>query len=198
MRGAGMVRCWIVLAIVLMFAGDVLAQPGATPAPPPPAPLNLQGRAIERVQFRGNRKVEDDAIRVQLLSKPGTLLDAAKLREDLRAMWKMGFFADIDVEAEVVASGGVTLTFAVKEKPAIRKILIAGNDDMGLDKINEVLDLELDAIVDIGKVKKNREKIADLYVQKGFYLATVDYEVKPVNESEVDVWFTVDEKAKVK
>ncbi len=198
MRGAGMVRCWIVLAIVLMFAGDVLAQPGATPAPPPPAPLNLQGRAIERVQFRGNRKVEDDAIRVQLLSKPGTLLDAAKLREDLRAMWKMGFFADIDVEAEVVASGGVTLTFAVKEKPAIRKILIAGNDDMGLDKINEVLDLELDAIVDIGKVKKNREKIADLYVQKGFYLATVDFEVKPVNESEVDVWFTIDEKAKVK
>jgi len=162
------------------------------------APLNLQGRAIDRVQFRGNRKVEDDAIRVQLLSKAGTLLDAAKLREDLRAMWKMGFFADIDVEAEVGTSGGVTLTFAVKEKPSIRKILIAGNSEMGLDKINEVLDLELDAIVDIGKVKKNRQKIADVYVQKGFYLATVDYEVKPVNESEVDVWFTVDEKAKVK
>ena len=61
-----------------------------------------------------------------------------------------------------------------------------------------MLDLELDAIVDIAKVKKNREKIADLYVQKGFYLATVDYEIKPVNEAEVDVWFTVDEKAKVK
>ena len=54
------------------------------------------------------------------------------------------------------------------------------------------------AIVDISKVKKNREKIADLYVQKGFYLATVDYEIKPVNEAEVDVWFKIDEKAKVK
>ena len=69
-----------------------------------PAPRSRRsgpGRPIERVQFRGNRKVEDDAIRVQLLSKPGTLLDSAKLREDLRAMWKMGFFADIDVEGEV-------------------------------------------------------------------------------------------------
>lgn len=191
-------RLWLrlsVLAVALMIARDVSAQPSPAPAP---APLNLQGRAIERVQFRGNRKVEDDAIRVQLLSKAGTLLDAAKLREDLRAMWKMGFFADIDVEAEVSASGGVTLTFAVKEKPSIRKVLIAGNEGMELEKINEVLDLELDAIVDVGKVKKNREKIADLYVQKGFYLATVDYEVKPVNESEVDVWFTIDEKAKVK
>lgn len=175
--------------------------PAPAPAPTPPGPsqstLNLQGRAIERVQFRGNRKVEDDAIRVQLLSKPGTLLDGAKLREDLRTMWKMGFFADIDVEAEVASSGGVTLTFAVKEKPAIRKVLVAGNSELGLDKINGVLDLELDAIVDISKVKKNRDKVAELYVQKGFYLATVDYEIKPVNEAEVDVYFKVDEKAKV-
>src|SRR5262249_51621380 len=184
--------------------------PTPTPAPAPaPAPgpdssagpedtLRLQGRPIDRVQFRGNRKVEDDAIRVQLLSKPGTLLDAAKLREDLRAMWKLGFFADIDVQAEVGQTGGVTLTFAVKEKPAIRKVLVAGQSELGLDKINEVIDLELDAIVDISKVKKNRQKIADLYVQKGFYLATVDYEIKPVNEAEVDVWFKIDEKSKVK
>ncbi|HEX5060266.1 MAG TPA: outer membrane protein assembly factor BamA [Kofleriaceae bacterium] len=176
-------------------------QPAPQPQAPPPSAsgaVTWQGRPIERVQFRGNRKVEDDAIRVQLLSKPGTLLDAAKLREDLRAMWKMGFFADIDVEGEVGTSGAITLTFAVKEKPAIRKVLVAGNSDLGLDKINEVIDLELDAIVDISKVKKNREKIADLYVQKGFYLATVDYEIKPVNEAEVDVWFKIDEKSKVK
>jgi outer membrane protein insertion porin family len=193
-----------------VLAPGAHAQPSPAPAPAPaPAPtpdpsgapddtLKLQGRPIERVQFRGNRKVEDDAIRVQLLSKPGTLLDAGKLREDLRAMWKLGFFADIDVEAEVAQNGGVTLTFAVKEKPAVRKVLVAGNSELGLDKINEVIDLELDAIVDISKVKKNRQKIADLYVQKGFYLATVDYEIKPVNEAEVDVWFKVDEKAKVK
>ncbi|NVB81462.1 MAG: outer membrane protein assembly factor BamA [Kofleriaceae bacterium] len=176
------------------------SQPQGPQQTPPPSGggVSWQGRPIERVQFRGNRKVEDDAIRVQLLSKPGTLLDATKLREDLRAMWKMGFFADIDVEGEVGPSGALTLTFAVKEKPAIRKVLIAGNAEMGLDKINEVLDLELDAIVDISKVKKNRDKIADLYVQKGFYLATVDYEIKPVNEAEVDVWFKIDEKAKVK
>jgi outer membrane protein insertion porin family len=180
------------------------ASPAAPLAPTPssgPAgsnPLAWQGRPIERVQFRGNRKIEDDAIRVQLLSKAGTLLDATKLREDLRAMWKLGFFADIDVEGEIGPNGSITLTFAVKEKPSIRKVLIAGNSDLELSKINEVLDLELDTIVDISKVKKNRDKIADLYVQKGYYLATVDWEIKPVNETEVDVWFKIDEKAKVK
>jgi outer membrane protein insertion porin family len=176
------------------------AAPAAQPSPALPTAVGpaMQGRPVERVQFRGNRKVEDDAIRVQLLSKPGTLFDASKMREDIRAMWKMGFFADVTVEAEVGATGGLILTFAVKEKPSIRKVLVAGNQELELSKINEVIDLELDTIVDIGKVKKNREKIADQYVQKGFYLATVDYEIKPVNEAEVDVWFKVDEKAKVK
>src|SRR3954467_12033413 len=122
-------RLLLAIAFLGIAFGIVAAQPTpATPTPnvpPSPAPVARQGRAVERVQFRGNRKVEDDAIRVQLLSKPGTLLDATKLREDLRAMWKMGFFADIDVEAEVGQSGGVTLTFVVKEKPSIRKVLIA-------------------------------------------------------------------------
>ncbi|HEX7836404.1 MAG TPA: outer membrane protein assembly factor BamA [Kofleriaceae bacterium] len=200
-----MKRSLLVFVFCVIFAGlagRATAQPGQAPsAPQGPAAATspaMQGRPIERVQFRGNRKVEDDAIRVQLLSKPGTLFDAAKLREDIRAMWKMGFFADVNVEAEVGASGALTLTFAVKEKPSIRKVLVAGNHELGLDKINEVIDLELDTIVDIAKIKKNREKIADQYVQKGFYLATVDYELKPVNEAEVDVWFKIDEKAKVK
>jgi len=203
----------LVAALVVALVQVAAAQPApATPSPSPtptpapaqaqPAPasgvLQWQGRPISHVQFSGNRKVEDDAIRVQLLSKPGTLLDAAKLREDIRAIWKLGFFADVDVEGEIDSGGGVTLTFAVKEKPSIRKVLVAGNSDVELSKINEVIDLELDSIVDIAKVKKNREKIADLYVQKGFYLATVDYEIRPVNETEVDVWFKIDEKSKVK
>jgi outer membrane protein insertion porin family len=199
-----MLSCAVGAGLVARSAAQPSATPAppaapATPAAPPTAPgPELQGRPIERVQFRGNRKVEDDAIRVQLLSKPGALYDVSKMRDDIRAMWKMGFFADVNVEAEINASGGLTLTFAVKEKPSIRKVLVAGNQEVGLDKINEVIDLELDTIVDIAKIKKNREKIADQYVQKGFYLATVDYEIKPVNEAEVDVWFKIDEKAKVK
>ncbi len=174
---------------------------GAVPGDPDddgdaPTP-RMVGRPIDRIQFRGNRKVEDDAIRVNLQSKVGATIDAAKVREDVRAMWKMGFFSDVTVEAEIGPGGGAILTFSVKEKPSVRKVLVDGFKDLELEKINEVIDLERDAILDVSKVKQNREKIADLYVQKGYYLATVDFEVKPVNEAEVDVWFTVDERSKV-
>src|SRR5690606_20999090 len=95
------------------------------------------------------------------------------------------------------AAGGVVVVFSVEEKPSVRKVLVSGNDEVELGDINEVLDLERDAILDITKVKQNREKIHDLYVEKGFYLADVSYEIERVNESEVDILYVVDENSKV-
>lgn len=155
------------------------------------------GKKIERIQFRGNRKVEDDAIRVNLATKAGSLLEAQRLRADIRSMWRMGFFKDVVVEAEPTDTGGVIITFSLSEKSSIRKVLISGNKELGIDKINEVLDLKRDSILDISKIKKNREKIHDLYVEKGYYLASVEYDIRTANESEVDVWYIVDENSKV-
>ena len=196
-----------VAALLALALPRVAAAGGPPSATPPSAPAGpgaggigpaMQGRPIDRVQFRGNRKVEDDAIRVNLLTKAGGLLDLAKLREDIRSMWRMGFFADISVEGDLTATGSIALTFAVKEKPSIRHVFVSGNDEVELDKINEAIDLELDSIVDVSKIKKDRDKIIGVYIEKGFYLATVDYEIKSVSETEVDVYFIVDEKSKVK
>src|SRR6185436_8859083 len=107
------------------------------------------------------------------------------------------FFEDVRVEATQSDSGGVIITFVVSEKPSIRKILVQGAKELGLDKINEVIDLKRDSILDVAKVKKNVEKVRDLYVSKGFYLASVDYQVRQVDESEVDVWLIVSEETKV-
>ena len=186
-----------VLALCLVPAGSALAQPGVPAVAGDAGDEALFGRAITRIQFRGNRKVEDDAIRVNLRSKVGESLKPETVRADLRAMWDMGFFEDIVVEAEPEGADGVVLIFAVDEKPSMRKVLVAGNRAINLEKINEVLDLKRDTILDIAKVKRNRDKIHDLYVEKGYYLASVDYELRPASETEVDVWFVIDERTKV-
>ncbi|GAB4517288.1 MAG: outer membrane protein assembly factor BamA [Haliangiales bacterium] len=157
----------------------------------------LLGRSIERIQFRGNRKVEDDAMRVNLRSQAGASLTAEAVRADIRSIWQMGFFDDVKVKVEPLASGNVVLVFEVTEKPSIRKVFISGNEEVDLEKINEVLDLERASILDVSKVQKNRGKIHDLYVEKGYYLASVDYELRPANEAQVDVWYIVDERSRV-
>jgi outer membrane protein insertion porin family len=199
-------RLGIAVALVLC-----LARAESAPAQPDTPALAgeagddaLFGRTITRIQFRGNRKVEDDAIRVNLRSKVGDTLKPETVRSDLRAMWEMGFFEDIVIEAEPEGADGVVLIFAIDEKPSIRKVLISGNEEINLEKINEVLDLKRDTILDVAKVKQNREKIHDLYVEKGFYLASVDYEIRPASQgqvdtdqAEVDIWFIIDERSKV-
>jgi outer membrane protein insertion porin family len=197
-------RLLVVAAVLVTGVTHAKADPPpesqkAEEIPAPPTPLDLAAKppVVQKIAFTGNRKVEDDAVRVNLTTVVGAPLDREKLREDVRALWKMGFFEDVKVEATPAPGGGIVLTFAMFEKPSIRKILVQGNDELGLDKINEVLDLKRDSILDVAKVKKNTQKIHDLYISKGFYLASCDYQVRPISDTEVDVWLTVRENSKV-
>jgi outer membrane protein insertion porin family len=208
-------RGWFLIfsAVGLLPAGAALAQTtpdgGASPPRSPPAATagdagtaspspgpEVLSLEVKRVQFRGNRKVEDDALRVNLRVVPGASLTQDLLREDVRSIWRMGFFEDVQVEANP-AEGGVVVVFVLKEKPSIRKIYVSGHEEVGLTKINEVLDIKKEQILDLAKIKKNMEKIRELYLQRGFYMADVTHELKRVGASEVDVTFRVHENAKV-
>jgi outer membrane protein insertion porin family len=151
---------------------------------------------VVRVHFRGNRKVEDDALKVNLKTKPGLVLSKELLQDDVRTLWRLGYFEDVQVET-AEAEGGLVVTFVLKEKPAIRKIYVSGHDEVGLTKINEVLDLKKEQVLDLAKIKKNVEKIRELYLQRGFYMAEVDYELHRDSPGQVDVYFRVHENSKV-
>jgi outer membrane protein insertion porin family len=166
------------------------------PEAKPEALVKVPSLKVVRVQFRGNRKVEDDAIRVNLHTLPGQSLNKDILQDDVRVIWKMGYFEDVQVETTDTA-GGVLLTYVLKEKPAIRKIYVSGHEEVGLSKINEVLDIKKEQVLDLAKIKKNVEKIRELYLQRGFYMADVDYELRRDSPGEVDVYFRVHENSKV-
>lgn len=151
---------------------------------------------IRKILFKGNKKVENAAIKAVLLSKEGQPFLYSRLANDVRAIWSMGYFDDVKVN-RLKTARGVILIYIVQEKPSVRKIIVGGNDEVDLDKINEVLDLKKDAILDTAQVKRNLEKIRDLYIEKGFYLAEVSYRIRKANATEVDIIYTIDEHAKV-
>jgi outer membrane protein insertion porin family len=164
------------------------------------------GRPVEKILFRGNVKVETAAMQRALSAeerpgqKPievGQPLELRQIQEDIKALWKTNQFDDIRVETEEGSEGGVVVIYVVREKRSIRKIYVSGNSEVGLDKINEVLDLKKDTIYDPAKVKRNAEKIHDLYVEKGFYLADVRTDFKIQSPTKLDIYFIIDEHAKV-
>lgn len=153
---------------------------------------------ISEIRFRGNRRVESEAMRIELDSNVGELVTPEKLSRDLKALWALGYFEDVSVEGELTAAG-VVLTYVVKERPTIRKLIVEGNSKVKLDDINEVLDVEQNAVLELGAIKANVEQIKALYTQSGFFLAEVDYAVRPVEgqPGKVDVVFVINEAEEV-
>jgi outer membrane protein insertion porin family len=176
-----------VCALLAVMTACLLASTAAVAKEPP---------AVFKVAFSGNRKVEDAAIKAVLSTKVGQPMRFSRLSADVRAIWAMGYFEDVQVNM-LTSSRGVVLVYVVKEKPSVRKVIVGGNDEVDLEKVNEVLDLKKNAILDVSQVKANLVKVRDLYIEKGFYLAEIDYKIRKVNKTQVDVVFTIDEHAKV-
>ena len=74
---------------------------------------------VTQVLIEGNVRVEDDAIRVNLESRAGQPLDPARIDRDVRAIYGMGFFEQVNVEQRE-ETGGVVLVFKVEERPLVR------------------------------------------------------------------------------
>jgi outer membrane protein insertion porin family len=151
---------------------------------------------VREVRIAGNTRVEDAAIRAVLETGPGKVLSCRVVREDLRRVWRLGFFKDVSIEYEGEPANGIVV-LTVAEKPLIRNVEIAGNEEIDDDKLMEVVDVKRGEILDIPKLKRNAEKIKDKYVEDGYFLAEVTFDYKDAGGGQSDVVFTVVESAKV-
>lgn len=158
---------------------------------------DLVGQTIGRIDIEGLRRVEAGAVKLVLSSREGRPLDLAQVSEDVRAIHGMGYFRDIQVFGRLLGQGGVNLVFRVDEKPAVRAVRVEGNSSVGTSDIDDVLDIRPFTILDEARVRRNRQKILDLYSEKGFYLAEVGFELEAAGSNQVDVVFQVVENAKV-
>src|SRR5207244_11002553 len=93
---------------------------------------------IKSIKIQGNKRIEAAAIRRRISLKEGEPFIAEKIREQIRAVYQMGYFEDVRVETEPVA-GGVAVIFVVTEKPFVTEILYDGNDNVKDEKLTEKL-----------------------------------------------------------
>lgn len=155
------------------------------------------GDVVVDVRIRGNRRIEEDAIRSRIRTKAGDPLNRAQLAEDLREVQALGFFQNVYVFADP-APDGLTIVFEVEENPVIRQISIIGNEHIDSDDITDILTLTTGSTLDYPLLQENEERIAQLYRQKGYYLAEVAFSIGPESNGAVTVDFEVTENEKLK
>ena len=153
-------------------------------------------RKIAGIEIAGNRRVATEDIRVNITTRPGMTFDGAKIAEDIRALYRLGFFSDIKV-TEADSEAGVILTFVVTEKPAVNEVRYEGNDEIDEEDITEVVDIEANKPLDIPTIHRNVQKIRDLYSEKGYFLSEINYKLEKKGENTYDIVFKIDEHAQV-
>ncbi|MGH7797722.1 MAG: outer membrane protein assembly factor BamA [Candidatus Binatia bacterium] len=128
---------------------------------------------LKDVKISGNLRVEDDGIRLHLKSRPGDLFNAATVEQDVKAIYRMGFFDNVHAE---LSPDGV-LTYAVKEKPYVRELKIQGASQVSREKVEAALGIGQRTILDRAKVAEGVDKVRKLYNEQGYVNAAVEYSV---------------------
>ena len=163
-----------------------------------PASLFAEGEIITKIEVQGQRRIEESAILSNVRSRVGDYFSNERISEDIKRIFKMGYFDDIKVD---LSSGelGPQLIFIVKERTFIREIKIEGNKQLKEEVIRDVVAVRESTIFNMDSVRDTKEKIAKLYEEKGFFLADIFHRLDGKGD-EATLVFEVAEgrKAKIK
>jgi len=168
--------------IALVSLAD--AQPRA---PGPPRPILIRELAVE-----GNRRVQEAVILNRIRSSVGTPFNPSQASEDLRNVFGLGFFDDVQLKVEDF-EGGVKVTFVVVERPFIRDVEFVGNSRLGTSELQEKIDLKLGSVYNPVEVQRARERLKEAYEDEGYFEVQITPAVEKFDDGDVKVVFTINE-----
>jgi outer membrane protein insertion porin family len=128
---------------------------------------------LDVVTVTGNVRVDTEAVMRKVTSRPGEPFSPDDVREDIRAIYSTGYFDDVSADLADTSSGKI-LTYIVKELPYVKRIELKGNDEIKADKINTLLTIKENTVLDRVILGENAENIKRMYADEGFYLAEVN------------------------
>jgi outer membrane protein insertion porin family len=182
--GAGLRRS----SVGILFA-TVVAALAAVPAPASAQPPPI---LIKELLVQGNRRVQDAVILGTVKSKIGTSFSPALLSEDVRAIFALGFFDDVQMRVDDF-EGGVKVTFTVAERPFVRDVDFTGNQKLATSVLQEKIDLKLGSVYNPVDVQRAREKLVEHYEEEGYYEVQITPDADKLPDGDVRVLFSINE-----
>ena len=146
---------------------------------------------IQKISIVGARRINEAAIQAQLKHTKGPVTED-QISDEVKTLYRTGFFERITVRFEDVPSGRV-LVYEVVEKPVIRKVFIKGNEEVKEGDFGGVFNLGTRRFLDRARLDGMARAAVQFYQNKGFYDAGVTYSVTPISPEQSDVTFTVSE-----
>jgi len=150
---------------------------------------------IDSVSVKGNKRIETDAILAVIESQKGAKYDQNTLNKDLRSIYQMGFFEDVQIDTEE-SPGGKSVAVKVSEKPSIGKITLLGTKKIDQKDLVDVLGIKKYSIINRKAIKDSIERLKDHYHQKGYYHVEIKESIEDLPNNEVALIYKINEKDK--
>lgn len=152
---------------------------------------------VNSIEVKGQKRIEEGAVKSKITQKIGEPISNEKISEDIKAIFRMGYFDDVKTEIETL-EGGIKLTYVVKEKPTVIRVEFQGNSEIKDDKLKEKATITTGSIADTTLIQDNASKLQLYYEEEGYWLATVVPVINKISENEVYLTFQINEGQKVK
>ena len=152
---------------------------------------------VNSVEIKGLKRIEEGAVKAKLSQKIGEPISQEKTNEDIKSIFKMGYFDDVKVEIEPF-EGGVKVFYIIKEKPTIIKVEFQGNKELDDAKLKEKVTITPGSIADTVLIQDNAINIGKLYEEEGYWLSNIVPVVKKTSDSEVSLTYQIEEGSKVR
>lgn len=147
---------------------------------------------VAKVEVTGNERVDTAVISNNIKTREGDVYNLDKIREDMKSIYKTGFFSDVQIDVKDTEKGK-SVTFVVIERPPVKSILMSGNKKIKTDDLTEKVKIKTGTVLNIEKVKESMDEIRKLYSGKGYYAAKITYQVDYGEAYDATVTFLIEE-----
>ena len=143
------------------------------------------------IRVDGLQRIASGTVFTYLPVERGDLVDDAKVGDTIRALYKTGFFEDVQLDRQ-----GDILVITVKERPAINKLTVTGNKDIKSEQLLQGLsDIGLSEGGTFDRLSLDRvtQELRRQYNDRGKYNVEITPTVSPLDRNRVDVAIAVKE-----
>jgi outer membrane protein insertion porin family len=151
---------------------------------------------IASIAPEGNKRIDSGAILRKITTKAGDAYDQAALRKDLKEIYAMGYFNDVQIDVSDTQKGK-NVIFRVVEKPVIKSVIFEGMDELKEEDIKAAANIKEHFILNPAKITAAEEAIRQLYKTKGFYNSKITSKITYSDEQGAVVQFIIDEGVKM-
>ena len=155
-------------------------------------PQPVFAQVLDKVVVEGNKRIENDTVLLQIKSRAGQKMNRTQIREDIKNIYRSGFFQTVAADIDQ-SSGKRVLIFVVKEKPSIRNVYIEGNDEVGDEILEDILDVEGRKFFDESKIRSSMKAVEEHYREKGYGNTGIEFKIREVNDDQVDLTYVLNE-----